>query len=152
MRIEKVSGFTLTEMLIVLAISTIVVGLAFSIISLFSKNVRLIQNNYQNTTETNLFSQQLALDFNRYHRIKYNNMEDELKLKTTLDSVVYKFEDEWVLRDLDTILKRNVNKELFFLGEKVNAGSIDAVKLITSNKNQIFIYKENDGYSYLNGN
>jgi len=152
MKIKKVPSFTLTEMLIVLAISTIVVGLAFAIISLFSKNVRLIQNNYQSSTEMQLFSQQITLDFNRYHQIDYNNLSKELKFSTPLDSVIYKFEEEFVIRDLDTISKAGFNKEFFFLGEQVSSGNIDAMKLNTSNNNQLFIYKENDGYSYLNGN
>jgi len=140
MRIKRVSGFTLTEMLIVLAISTIVVGLAFAIISLFSKNVRHIQNNYQSTTENHLFQNQLAIDFNRYHKIVYHNIEEELKFISPLDSVVYKFNDEIVLRGLDTILKTNYRKELFFSGDNASHGSIDAIKLFfTKTPNQYYI-------------
>ncbi len=152
MNIKKVPGFTLTEMLIVLAISTIVVGLAFTIITLFSKNVRLIQNNYQSTTNTHLFNQQLALDFNRYPTINYNNLEEELVFKSPLDSVRYKFLEECVLRDLDTLIKTTYQKQFFFSGEKVSLGKIDAIKLIVPTNKQLFIYKENDAFSYLNGN
>ncbi len=154
MKIKRVSGFTLTEMLIVLAISTIVVGLAFAIISLFSKNVGHIQNNYQSSTENHLFQNQLTIDFNRYHKIVYNNIEEELKFISPLDSIVYKFDENLVIRGLDTILKTKFRKELFYSGDEVSHGSIDAIKLFftkTPNQNYIFIYKENDAFSYLGG-
>ena len=64
----------------------------------------------------------------------------------------YKFEEGIVLRDEDTISKVGFKKEFFFLGEQVSLGNIDAIKLSTTNNNQLFIYKENDSYSYLNGN
>jgi len=152
MKIKKVSGFTLTEMLIVLAISTIVVGLAFAIISLFSKNVRLIQNNYQSSTKTLLFKQQIAIDFNVYHNISFNDLTKELKFKSPLDSIVYKFKGEMILRNLDTISKIEFQKQFYFYGDEVVSGNIDAIKLTASTKKQLFIYKENDAYSYLNGN
>jgi len=152
---KKIPAFTLTEMLIVLAISTIVAGLAFTIISLFGRNIHAIENNYSVSTKRNLFEQQITIDFNRYHTISYDNQKDELNLKTPLDSIVYKFDEGVVIRNLDTLLSQKNLKKVYFSGKEIKKGDIDAIEIIfTENQKHtsIFIYKENDATFYLNEN
>lgn len=152
---KKIPAFTLTEMLIVLAISTIIAGLAFTIISLFGRNIQAIENNYSLSTELNLFEQQMTIDFNRFHTVSYNINRDELSLKTPLDSIVYKFDEGFTLRNLDTLLSQKMIKKLYFSGKEIKEGEIDAVefKLTENQKNSsVFIYKENDATFYLNEN
>lgn len=150
--LRKIPAFTLTEMLVVLAISTIVVGLALSIISLFGKNVQLIQNNYSNSTRLNLFENQITLDFNQFHTIIYDPNDNSILLKTPLDSISYTFNENYIIRDLDTILNKKNTRTMYLLGDKIHEGRIDALKVELGEDKVstfIFIYKENDANHYL---
>ncbi len=151
-RLNKIPAFTLTEMLVVLAISTIVVGLAFTIISLFSRNIQLIQNNYSSSTKLSLLEDQLTIDFNRFHVISYNDATGQLSLKNPIDSIVYSFDESIILRGLDTVLKTKNNKKIYLSGNEVKNGWIDAIKIAINKRekeNHLFIYKENDAYQYI---
>ncbi len=153
MKIKKTPAFTLTEMLIVLAISAIVAGLAFTIISLFTRNVHHIQQNYSVSTKVRLFQEQLSLDFNRFHSITYRNGLSQLELKTPLDSITYYFTENAIIRNTDTILKSNYKKEFFSFGIATKQGNVDAIKLTLEATNvPVFIFKQNDATSYLENN
>lgn len=149
---KKVPAFTLTEMLVVLAITAIVAGLAFAIITLFTKNMQSIENNYSKGTKRSLFTDQLSVDFNRYHTIGYNPLDRELTFKNPLDSVTYLLEDNWVLRGTDTVLDLQTDLEVYNRGEKVEAGNTDAIKIRFGEREGdfIFIFQKKDASSYIN--
>jgi prepilin-type N-terminal cleavage/methylation domain-containing protein len=154
---RKIPAFTLTEMLVVMAITAIVAGLAFTILSLFGRNIQLIGSNYSHSTKLNLFEDQLAVDFNRFHSIVYDADLDELKLKTPIDSISYSFSDGLILRGLDTLLTVKTTKQLYLMGNEVERGFIDALKInLRESKPEkfIFLHKENDANFYItqNGN
>lgn len=149
---KKIAAFTLTEMLLVVAISAIVAGLAFSIVTLFTRNIQLIQNNYNEKVNIQLFEEQLTLDFNRFHNVTYDPALQTLQCKTPIDSIQYTFNDSYLLRSLDTILYTNHTKELYFAGNKVEKGSVDAIKInlhINKDTLTLFVYKHNDAYQHL---
>lgn len=150
---RKIAAFTLTEMLLVLAISAIVAGLAFSIVTLFTRNVQGIQNNYAQSSQQRLFENQLAIDFNRYHSISYDKVKEELQFKTILDSVAYSFDDIYIIRKSDTLLTAQVDRTFFFLGDEKTDGTIDAIKINWDpNKLESFIFvsKRNDAAAFIN--
>jgi prepilin-type N-terminal cleavage/methylation domain-containing protein len=153
---RKINAFTLTEMLIVLAISTIVAGLAFTIISLLERNVQIIQNNFSETTEIKLLEDRLLIDFNRYHTLHYENDKETLTISTPIESVTYNFNELYILREFDTILSVPYSKQMYYQGNEVNSGAVDAVKIQIAerkNLNSIFVNKENDAYNLMqNGN
>ena len=147
----KIQAFTLTEMLLVLAISTVVAGLAFSIISLFGRNIQAIQNNYAHTTDIRLFEEQLTVDFNRFQTITFNKDTETLKFKTPLDSVQYTFDLDHVRRGEDTLIKGPHSKILYSLGKMAEGGIVDAVKIEWGeDRNPLFVYRENDAFHYMN--
>lgn len=152
MRIKRVASFTLTEMLVVLAISVIVAGLAFTVLQMVGKNLNNIQNNYSRSTQTRLIEQQLIVDFNTFHYLSYNDEKDELVLKNPLDSITYTFEDEVLYRNTDTLIDEGYAKELFMTGNPIQSGSVDALKITFLNRTTdtfIFTFKENDATLYL---
>lgn len=155
-KLPKIESFTLSELVVVMAISIIVVGLAYSAINLLTKNVYVIQNNYSQVTDIQLFEQQLAIDFNTYPKTSYSKFSEKLSFSSPIDSIIYLFESEYVLRNTDTIWIEAKEKELFFKGEIVEKGSVDAIKIIGSNELQnkgFFIFRRNDGLTRLdNGN
>ena len=143
----KIPAFTLTEILVVLALSTIVIGLAFSVLNLFSKNLMLIQNNYHQSGNRQLVEQQLWVDFHSFTELNYDRFSRTLKLKTPLDSITYTFEETYLLREKDTLFQGTVHTQFFNEGTQQAAGLIDAVKLLLSIEQdtaQIFVYRLND--------
>ncbi len=151
---KKIPAFTLTEMLVVLAVTAIVAGLAFAIITLFTKNMQSIENNYSKGTKRSLFTDQLTVDFNRYHTIGFDPLGRELTFKNSLDSVSYIWEENWVLREKDTVLDLLTDIELYNSGEKVEAGNMDAIKINFGEKKGdfIFIFQSKDAYSQIKEN
>lgn len=155
---KKIEAFTLTELLVTLAISTIVVGLAFVVMNLISRNIQSIQNNYNYSAEMSLVEQQITIDFNRYHSISYKTETNILHLKTPLDSITYEFQERLILRNLDTLTSGNYQKELYFDGNKTINGLVDALKISLTEdgtENSLFLFKENDAVQFMttaNGN
>ncbi len=150
---HKIQAFTLSEMIIVIIITSIVVGMAFSVLSLVQKHMSSIQNNFNQNSTLNRFEQSLWIDFNRYSKISYNSMNDELVCASEIDSVTYKFTKEYIIKDVDTFNLLFQNKSVFFNGDKKQNGRIDAIKLEASKtlqNQQLFIFKKNDAAQYMN--
>lgn len=147
----KLKSFTLSELIVVMIITVIIVGIAFTVLSLIRKEIAVIEKNYEKTTEVLLFEERLWNDFNRYPQIEYDRNDNTIALKSETDSVVYHFSDDAVLRDKDTIDCKLKVSNLFFLGEEVKYGPIDAIKLtVSENPNYtIYVFKENDATIFI---
>jgi len=148
----KVRAFTLNEMVIVMIISTIVIGLAFTVLSLVQRYMWSIQENFSLNTEFNRLEQTLWIDTNNYNTINYNKMKQELKFQTILDSTIYKFQLDYVLKDKDTFNVKIEQQKFFFNGIKVDEGTVDAIQLKLSKQYEdqsIFIFKHNDATQFI---
>ena len=151
--LKKIKAFTISELSIVLLLTSIVVGLAFTVLGLVRNQMGAMQVNFNNTLELNKLETVLWLDFNRYPSIRFNASEDRLLLKNELDSVSYTLSESYVVREQDTFPVQLESKSFYFDGEEVTANSIDAIKLITTKAFQnrtLFIYVNNDATSYMN--
>jgi len=149
---SKIQAFTLSEMIVVLTLTSIVVGLAFSVLSLVQKHMYGIQENFNRNTELNKLEQSLWLDFNRYPKIIYDGTQDELSFISELDSVTYKFKEHYIIKKLDTFPIKLERKTQYFDGEVTLKGKIDAIKLEASKtfQNQnLFVYKQNDATLFM---
>lgn len=148
----KVDAFTLTEILVVIVISTIVVGLALSVLNIVQQNFYNIRENYQTSTEIEQLKQQLAVDFNRHHDVILNNELQEVYFKNPLDSLQYTISGDLLLRKKDTIPLQIVNPRFYFRGQEVKNGKIDAIKLYIKGHDgtYVFVDKINDARTYLN--
>jgi len=153
MRIKsRIKAFTLGEMLVVIIITSIVVGLAFSVLSLVQKQMRAIQGNFEMTTELNKLEQSLWIDFDRYSKITYDQKNDLLLFTNELDTVQYTFTDKLIVRHIDTLKVEIQDKTLFFDGDSVQNGYVDAIKLKTTKtflNKQLFVYTHNDTTLYF---
>lgn len=150
---HKIQAFTLSELIIVIILTSIVVGMAFSVLSLIQKHMYGIQNNFNKNTELNKLDQSLWIDFNRYSKIKYNTIDEALVFSTEIDSITYQFTDEFIIKHNDTFNIKLDKKTFLFNGNEIQKGQIDAVKLETSKdfQNQIlFVFKQNDATLFLN--
>lgn len=140
-------------MIVVIILTSIVVGLAFSILSLVQNHMKSIQENFNKNTELNKLEQSLWIDFNRYPRIRYDALEASLVFASEIDSITYTFSTEIIIKDLDTFHIPSRQKIFFFNGNNVQKGPIDAIKLTTSKNFQnqeLFVYKQNDATLFMN--
>lgn len=131
-------------------ISTIVISLSYMAFSMVRKQVDNIQNRLKLKEELLSLEKVLNRDLNTFGIADYNS--EILKLKNPLDSIFYKIEDKYVLRNKDTF-KVVVNDFTVFLnGQKVKKGKVDAIRFSSDNINNraIFIYTIKDAASYLN--
>lgn len=150
---SKIDAFTLGEMVVVLILTSIIIGLAFSVLTLVQKHMSGIQGNFNKNTELNKLEQSLWLDFNRYSNIKYDALEDVIVFKNQLDSVSYQFHESYIIKNKDTFNMEVQNKHIFFDGNLTKKGVLDALKIETSKvfQNQIlFVFKENDATHFVN--
>lgn len=150
---QKIQAFTLSEMIVVMILTSMVVGMAFTVLGLVQKHMQTIQDNFSKNTEINKLQQAMWLDFNRYTNIKINKSGDALLFATEINSVTYKFTNTNIIKDKDTFNLICQQKTSYFAGNQVQEGQIDALKLKFSKafENQVlFVFKQNDAATYVN--
>ncbi|WP_452596843.1 type II secretion system protein [Pontimicrobium sp. MEBiC01747] len=150
---NKIKAFTLSELIVVLILTSIVVGLAFSVLTLVQKHMGSIQQNYNQKTELNTLETALWIDFNRYPNINYNITNNVLELSSVLGSTSYKFTRTSIIKDLDTFNIELQSKVFLYKGNTIEKGTTDAIKLETSKvfqNKKLFIYKQNDATAFMN--
>lgn len=149
----KVPSFTLAELIVVMIITSIVVGMAFSVLRLVQNQIHAIQTNFEKTSTLALFEQQLWQDFNEKAVILFNEKENSLLLQSEMDTVNYSFQQNFILRNTDTIkLKLQLNK-LFFNGKEVQGDTIDALSVSGKAElpdYEIFVSRKNDLTLFMN--
>jgi prepilin-type N-terminal cleavage/methylation domain-containing protein len=144
---SKIQSFTLPELLVVMIITAIVVGMAFSVLRLVQKQIHAIEKNFTKTSSLALFEQRLWQDFNELNTIQFNEKENSLLLESEMDTVVYSFRESYILRNNDTIKLKLMTDKFLFKGKEVKEGNIDAVSI--SGKAELpnyefFVSKKND--------
>ncbi len=150
---KKVKSFTLSELLVAMIITVIVVGLSFTVLNLVKKQLTQIQKNYSKTNELAFFKQQIWLDFNRNKVIFYDTNHNQLFLKSDKDSLFYTFETDFILRKKDTLKSKIAIEKLYFQGNEVNEGMIDAISFVektASTNTHFFVFKKNDATLFMN--
>jgi len=144
---HKIKGFTLTEMMVVMVISAIVVGLAFTILDIVQKNMRSIEHNYEYQSEIQSLEVALTIDFNNHTEVHWNANEHQLTLSSPIQERIYTFSTDSISNDIDAFSVRTKKVICYLEGEEVNSGRADAIKLTfdtTSDLHRVFIYKHND--------
>ncbi|GAA3553956.1 hypothetical protein GCM10022395_01870 [Snuella lapsa] len=112
-----------------------------------------IQANFNRNTELSKLEQSLWLDFNRYSKITYDALEDKLTFTTAIDTTSYTFTERGIVKALDTFNIRLQGKTMFFDGNSVGNGTIDALKLKTSKnfqQQELLVFKKNDATLFMN--
>lgn len=149
---SKIKAFTLTEMIVVLTITVIVVGLAFSVLTLVQKQMSGISATYEDTTELNLLQQALWIDFNTYPDILFDTKTATMQCSNEIEGVTYIFENDWVVRQRDTFRIKTSETIFYSEGNAILSGAVDALKL-TSDKESgtktIFIHAENPANEFM---
>ncbi|WP_281228738.1 PulJ/GspJ family protein [Flavobacterium aquiphilum] len=150
---RKLRSFTLAELIVVMIITAIVVGMAFSVLRIVQKQIHTIQSNFDKTSALVLFEQKLWQDFNEPHAIFYDNDKQSLIMTSEIDTITYSFYEKYSMRNLDTIKLKIIPSKAFFKGKEINSGQIDALSVSAETElpgYQIFVSKKNDLTFFMN--
>ena len=143
----KVKSFTLSEMLVVLIITAIVVGMAFSVLTLVRKQVNILKLNSEEETEIELLKSKLFIDFNSFSEVNYIEKK-QIFFKNEIDSTFYIIRDNFIIENQDTLTTKLYSFQTFYKSNIVTQGRIDAIEIeIEKNKKtkeSIIIFKIND--------
>ncbi len=142
-----IKAFTLTEVMVVLVISAIVAGLAFSVLGIVQSNMRSIEGNYRYQSEIQSLEVSLTIDFNKYTNATWNQEKEQLALFSPIAQKSYQIFSDSIISNADRFLLTVKSKIFYFEGEQVHSGRIDAVKLTfdkTTDVHRIFVFKRND--------
>lgn len=149
---KKINAFTVSEMLVVLVISSIIISITLIVVTLVQRQIKSIQTIYKSNTELQLLERALWQDFNRYN-ISYNEQNKQLKFVSEIDSVFYTFSENLVIRNTDTLSIQIIDSKFYLDGVAVREGMIDALEFQLSKEianKKLFIFKEKDASHYMN--
>ena len=149
---KRIKAFTLTEMLVVIVISAIIVSISLTVMDMVQKTFLQISNNYESKISIFQLEEKLIVDFNKYSQIKINAEKKNIEFFNPIDSLEYSFAaNKKVVSKRDTIFLGFKYIEGFFNGDKVTSGEVDAIKICISNTpgEYIFVSKRVDAQAYL---
>lgn len=152
-RIKKIQAFTLNEMLVVLLLTTIVIGMGFAVLQLVQQQMGGIDENYGRNTEFNLLRQSLWMDFNQSDGVWYDAKNGQLLFTNELRKVTYHMYEDKIIKDIDTFQVAFKQHRFFFKGDLRKEGEIDALDFSTDKKNgsqRLFAFKTNAATSSVN--
>jgi len=149
---KKIAAFTLSEMLVVLLLTIIVVGLAFSVLGLVQGQMLDIQNNYEEKTNDNLLQQALWVDFNSNAQIVFSSKGQMLSLSNDVNGKRYEFYKGYIIKGIDTLYTDFTISKVFYMGEAVSNGIIDALELTKHGEvpKTLFVHKKNTATDFMN--
>ena len=150
---HKIQAFTLSEMMVVLLITTIVVGMAFAVIQLVQKQMTAMGSTYDHQTEMNSLRLALWTDMHQSDRAFYQSSQRTVELQRNSGLARYQFLEKVVVRDRDTFAIGPYTSHFYFLNREVYQREIDAISIIlkdTVPNKKIFVYKSNAATSFMN--
>lgn len=146
---KKHPAFSIQESLVVLVITVIVVGLAFSVLSLINGQLLGMQTALNEGMQTDKAKELLWIRFNKADRVYYQNNRLQFEGMTRIYQA--QLSDSSVVIERDTLKLELDSLRLYFKGQEVQAGEIDALELFCNNGlRQIFVNKVNAATSYMN--
>ncbi len=151
-KLKKIKAFSLQEMMVVLAITTVVVGMAFAVLNLVQRQMGSIETIYAIKTDINQLRQSLWIDFSRYDYIAVDQKSNKIMLSNELERRQYE------IINGNSIRTENLEMEFesiayYFDNQKVVQGEIDAISIITSKDTgyqEVFVFKQNTPVTYIN--
>ncbi|WP_298900960.1 hypothetical protein [uncultured Psychroserpens sp.] len=150
---SKVPAYTINEMLIVIIVSTIIIGIAFSVLTLVQRHIWAIQEHLKLNTELNRLEQSLWIDTAKYGTISFSEQDNTLVFSSPIDSAVYHFNEKVVTKSTDTFHVAFERKQFYFNGNITNTKKVDAFRLELPKvygKQRLFIFKQTDATQFMN--
>lgn len=148
---KKIKAFTLSELLVVMVVSTIVVSMAFLVLTMVQKQMNKIQGNLEKKKTIESLDKILWQDFNQAKEVFVKG--EQLVFEKEEDTLVYHMGEKALIREKDSFPILVKNKSFFLDGIKIEKGSIDALKLTfesTYTNQELFVYRTKPASFYLN--
>lgn len=135
----KVKGATISEALITIAITVIVVGISFAVLLLVKLQMRGMQGYYKEHLEVNQAQQILSADFFKADKVIADKTGFTL---TTLNDqeINYNLKDSTLLRNQDTLLKNCESLLFYHKGLPANSSKVDAIKVVLIGKPNDYLF------------
>jgi competence protein ComGF len=144
---HKIPAFTLSEILVVLAITSIVIAIAFTVLNLVTKQFTTMRARYEERTEVNAFKQRLLFDFEKGSTAVWNEKQQQLDITIQDEIISYEMAPDYVLRDSDTIPIMIQNTRFYYKGDEIEEGVTDGLELtlmIANRPIQFFVSRKVD--------
>ncbi|WP_139251949.1 prepilin-type N-terminal cleavage/methylation domain-containing protein [Maribacter aquivivus] len=148
---NKIKAFSLQEMMVVLVITTVVVGMAFAVLNLVQRQMGSIETIYAIKTDINRLRQSLWIDFNRYDYIAVDQKSNQILFSNELEGRQYEIINGNSIRT-ENLEMEFESIEYYFDNQKVVQGEIDAISIITSKDTghqEVFVFKQNTPVTYI---
>jgi hypothetical protein len=148
----RVKAMTLQELIVVLILTSLIIGLGFSVLTLVRKQMWGIDRNYATNTQLNLLRQALWMDMNQYHRAELADNGQELTFYNEMGQVAYWVSGTALIREKDTFELGVRNMTGLLHNTPVRAGAIDALELEVSKglgSNTVFVFKAHAADFYM---
>ena len=130
-RLNKIPAYTLTEVLVVLALTAIVAALSFSALGFVKRSLGLIETNYEFANTYRSLELELSIDFAKTG--SFTVVENgALIIENPAETIRYQIENELLIKNTDTLYQGVVWAEFFLKGDLTASGEIDALKLVFS--------------------
>jgi type II secretory pathway component PulJ len=149
---NKIKAFSLQEMMVVLVITTVVVGMAFAVLNLVQRQMGSIETIYAIKTDINQLRQFLWIDFSRYDYIAVDQKSNQILFSNELEGRQYEIINGNSIRT-ENLEMEFESIEYYFDNQKVVQGEIDAISIITSKDTghqEVFVFKQNTPVTYIN--
>ncbi len=149
---KKLHAFTLSEMMVVLVLSTIVISIAMVVLNLIQKQIAVVRNQFEQNTHIQQLETALWRDLNSGN-VLFDDKRDELVIYSFKDTVKYHFNDNYTLRNNDTIRAEVLEYQMFSDGYKIKGNKVDAISLRINKSGQqrnLFVFKPNAADYYMN--
>ncbi len=148
---SKIKGFTLSEMLVVILITVVVVGLAFSMLNVVQRQMRNARENLSERSAKNELRQAMWRDFGTFPTLYFDQNQQQLVCTSPIAQVNYLFQEGRVIRDRDTFAIAVKNKNMYFSGQQVLSGKLDAIQLEFEGEQHttMMIYKINAAKAFM---
>ena len=145
---NKIQALTLTEIMVVLALTAIVAALSFSVLGFTTKSMTVVSKNYQVTNNIRLLESRLTQDFANFNTLNYNARSQVLQLANPITKLNYTITDSYIIRAKDTLFTGDLSVQYLNAGTPVQQGITDAIKVaikIQSKTHMLFINAPTDG-------
>lgn len=140
---KKIKAFTLAELLVVLVLSIIVIGIAFSALNIINKNFNEYRSWYLSLSQKRELEAQLSIDFHRSTKIQFYKSQNKLILKTykgSVEMLEYTFLQNEIIIQSDTLEIPYKSYNFFFNGTVIENGQVDGLKIIFSDSEKDFLF------------
>ncbi|MDC6390667.1 hypothetical protein PP182_18415 [Maribacter sp. PR1] len=148
----KIKAFSLQEMMVVLIITTVIVGMAFAVLNLVQKQMNGIEQIYRVKNDVNGLRQTLWMDFTKYTSIYLDQKKGALYFSNANGERTYFLENQTISNG-DILVLEYDSVTFYFENREVSNGEIDAISIESSKETggaNIFVFKENTPETYMN--